>query len=121
MRDRCLHYLEHAGWRDFWPLSRDQVILLGLDLEIVTEGRLEADVVERCHLVSILHFSSIKDGPLCKLGDRVAALFVPLVLLNTHLAVAFEREKVAFTRLQADGRAKCDRLVRVAVLEVKQR
>lgn len=121
MGDRCLDYLEHAGWRYLWSLGRNQVILLCLNLEVMAEGRLEANVVEWGHLVSILHFSSIKDGPLCKLCDRVAALLVSLVLLNTHLAVAFERKEVAFTRLQAHRRSKSDWLVRVAILKVQQR
>lgn len=121
MRNCSLYYLEHAGGRDFRTLGGNQVILRGLDLKVVSKGRLQANVIERCHLVAVLYFARIKNRPLRQLSDGVATFLVLLILLDTHLAITLECEEVAFGGLKADRRAEGDRLLRVSILKIKQR
>ena len=86
----------------------------------MAEGRLEADVIERCHLLATINFARILNRPLCQLGDAKASLLVLLVLFNSHLSIALEGKEVAFRGLEADRGAKGDWFLRVAVFEVEQ-
>ena len=99
MRDRRFYDLEHASIGDFVPIGRDGVSFGSLHLEVVSEGRLQADVVKRGHFLSVRDTPGVKNCPLRKLGDAVGALFKALVLFNTQLAIALEGKEVALSCL----------------------
>ena len=60
------------------------------------KGRLKANVIKRRHFVTICHFSRVQDRPLGEACNAVGPLLIFLVLLDTHLTVALEREEVTF-------------------------
>ena len=86
----------------------------------MAEWRFETDIIEGCDFVAVSYFARIQNRPFGQLGNTVAALLVLLILLDAHLTVALEREEVSLGGLQADGRAKRHRLLRVTILEVQQ-
>ena len=67
-----------------------------LNLEVMTKGRLEANVIEGRHFVTISHFSRVQDRPLGEASNAVGPLLIFLVLLDAHFTVALEREEVTF-------------------------
>ena len=120
VRNSSFHHFEHAGGRDFGSICRNEVILLPLHLKIVTEGTLEADVIEGGHFVTIGHFARIQNCPFGQLGNAIAALFILLVLFDSHLTVALEGEEVTFGRLEANRGAESNWLLAVSILEIQQ-
>ena len=120
MRNRSFHHFEHASGGDFGSICRNEVILLALHLKIVTEGTLETNVIEGCHFITILHFARIQNCPFGQLGNAIAALFILLVLLDSHLTVTLEGEEVSLGCLKANRGAKSNRLLAVSILEIQQ-
>lgn len=53
VRYGSLDHLEHGLFGNFGATRRDKIIILCFDLEEVTEGRLETDVVKGGHFFAI--------------------------------------------------------------------
>lgn len=117
--NRCFDHFEDAGVRHFGPVRRNQIIGLCLHLEKVTKGGLEADVIKWSHFFAVCHLSGIQNGPLCQLRNTVAAFFIPLVLLDSHLSAPLESKEEALCCLKADRGAESDWLATVTVFEVQ--
>lgn len=80
--NRTFHNFEHAGLVDLQSICRDDVLLTGLNMQEVTEGRLEAHIVERSDGVATRDAPCIEYRPLCQLGDTVLTFFVALIALD---------------------------------------
>ena len=74
--DICLHYFEHTSIRDIGSIGRDEVLVTRLDLEEVTERRLQADVVEGSDFLPVGHFSCVQNRPLGELCYAVGSFLV---------------------------------------------
>lgn len=121
VRDICFNNFEHACFCNFWAISWDQVFTAHIfNLEEVAVRGTQTYIIKRSNLVFVIWPTSIQNLPLCQFGDDLWPFFILLVLLYSHLSIAFKSEEVSFSSLQTNTGSKSDRLSGISVFKLKE-
>ncbi len=90
MRHIRLNEFEHALMIYFDTVGADHVVVFDLNFEVVSERRLETDVIEGCDFFAGCNSPCIQNRPLRQLGHVDLTLLVAGITFDTQLTRALE-------------------------------
>lgn len=115
MWDSRLYYFEGAVLSDVLTIcAKDKVLL---HLAVLTEWRLETNIIKWSNPIPVGNIFDIMDGPFCKSCDTVRSVIVSLILFNSKLAVSFKGHVESLRCLKTDSMTEHYRFSRLSIIK----